>query len=89
MSVNGLKFVQGQYVSTPLEMKSGSYIYHGDAGHFRDWEFRTRLRIALFESASAGPVVAAENEEEETEDIYVSRLVRTQHFETSLDSELL
>ena len=52
-----------------METKSGSYIYHGDAGHFHGWEFRTRLRIALFESASAGPVVAAENEEEETEDM--------------------
>jgi len=68
MSVNGLKFVQGQYGSTPLETKSGSYIYHGEAGHFHDWEFRTRLRIVLFESASAGPVVAAE-EDEETEDM--------------------
>jgi len=69
MSVNGLKFLQGQYGSTPLETKSGSYIYHGDAGHFHDWEFRTRLRILLFESASADPVVAAEDEDEETEDM--------------------
>ena len=69
MSVNGLKFVQGQYGSTPLETKSGSYIYHGDAGHFHDWEFRAGLRIALFESASAGPVVAAEHEDEESEDM--------------------
>ena len=36
MSVNGLKFVQGQYGSTPLETKSGSYIYHGDAGRFHE-----------------------------------------------------
>ena len=69
MSVNGLKFVQGQYGSTPLETKSGSYIYLGDAGHFHDWEFRAGLRIALFESASAGPVVAAEHEDEESEDM--------------------
>ena len=25
--------------------KSGSYIYHGDAAHFHEWEFRTRLRV--------------------------------------------
>ena len=25
--------------------KSGSYIYHGDAASFHEWEFRTRLRV--------------------------------------------
>ena len=25
--------------------KSGSYIYHGDASAFHEWEFRTRLRV--------------------------------------------
>ena len=25
--------------------KSGSYIYHGDAATFHEWEFRTRLRV--------------------------------------------
>ena len=25
--------------------KSGSYIYHGDAANFHEWEFRTRLRV--------------------------------------------
>ena len=69
MSVNGSKFVQGQYGSTPLETKSGSYIYHGGVGHFHDWEFRTRPRIILFESASADPVVAAEDDDEESEDM--------------------
>ena len=24
--------------------KSGSYIYHGDASNFHEWEFRTQLR---------------------------------------------
>ena len=69
MSVNGLKFIHGQYGSTPLETKSGSYIYHGDAGHFHDWEFRTRLRIVLFESASADSAGAKEDEDEEPEDM--------------------
>ena len=31
-----------------LETKSGSYIYYGDAASFHDWEFRTRLRIRLW-----------------------------------------
>ena len=25
--------------------KSGSYIYHGEAANFHEWEFRTRLRV--------------------------------------------
>ena len=25
--------------------KSGSYIYHGDASQYHEWEFRTRLRV--------------------------------------------
>ena len=29
-----------------VESRSGAYIYHGDATHFHEWEFRTRLRIA-------------------------------------------
>ena len=29
----------------PQVTKSGSYIYHGDAAHFHEWEFRTRLRV--------------------------------------------
>ena len=28
-----------------LETKQGAYIYHGDAGSFHEWEFRTRLRM--------------------------------------------
>ena len=49
MSVAGLRF--GSDRSTvPLETKSGSYIYHGDAAHYHDWEFRTLLRIKLFDS---------------------------------------
>ena len=27
------------------ETKSGSYVYHGDAASFHEWEFRTRLRV--------------------------------------------
>ena len=28
------------------ETRTGAYIYYGDAASFREWEFRTRLRIA-------------------------------------------
>ena len=53
MSVAGLRFNPGTgQTSTPLETKSGSYIYYGDAASFHDWEFRTRLRIRLLEKSS-------------------------------------
>ena len=32
-------------ISPFQETKSGSYIYHGDAATFHEWEFRTRLRV--------------------------------------------
>jgi len=49
MSVAGLSFGSDQSTA-PLETKSGSYIYHGDAAHYHDSEFRTLLRIKLFDS---------------------------------------
>ena len=62
MSINGLRFNQERHSSAPLETKSGSYIYAGDAANFHDWQFRTLLRIRLYEqqleetSKSADPV---------------------------------
>ena len=62
MSINGLRFSQERHSSAPLETKSGSYIYAGDAANFHDWQFRTLLRIRLYEqqleetSKSADPV---------------------------------
>ena len=50
MSVAGLRFGSGRSSTAPLENKSGSYIYHRDAAHYHDWEFRTLLRIKLFDS---------------------------------------
>ena len=67
MSVNRLKFIYGQYGPTPLETKSISYIYHGDAGRFHDWKGRTGVAIVLFESASAVSVEAEEDEDEDGE----------------------
>ena len=49
MSVAGLRFGSDRSTA-PLETKSGSYIYHGDAARYHDWEFRTLLRIKLFDS---------------------------------------
>ena len=52
MSVAGLRFTRtaGQ-TSTPLETRSGSYIYNGDPAYFHDWEFRTLMRLRLYEDA--------------------------------------
>ena len=49
MSINGLRFSLERHSSAPLETKSGSYIYTGDASNFHDWSFRTLLRIRLYE----------------------------------------
>ena len=62
MSINGLRFSQERHSSAPLETKSGSYIYAADAANFHDWQFRTLLRIRLYEqqleemSKTADPV---------------------------------
>ena len=52
MSVAGLRLTRtaGQ-TSTPLETRSGSYIYDGDPAYFHDWEFRTLMRLKLYEDA--------------------------------------
>ena len=46
----GLRFTRtaGQ-TSTALETRSGSYIYNGDPAYFHDWEFRTLMRLKLYE----------------------------------------
>ena len=48
----GLRFTRtaGQS-STPLETRSGSYTYNGDPAYFHDWEFRTLMRLKLYEDA--------------------------------------
>ena len=52
MSVAGLRFTRtaGQ-TSILLETRSGSYIYDGDPAFFHDWEFRTLVRLKLYEDA--------------------------------------
>ena len=49
MSVARLRFGSDRSAS-PLETKSGPYTYYGDAAHYHDMEFRTLLRIKLFDS---------------------------------------
>ena len=49
MSEAGLRFGSDRSTA-PLETKSGSYIYHGDAANYHDWEFRTLLRIKFLDS---------------------------------------
>ena len=49
--------------AAPLETKIGSYIYYGVAAHYHDWEFRTLLRIKLFDSkkeVAASPTLSSE-----------------------------
>ena len=59
MSVAGLKFGAERLTSAPAETKSGSYIYDGNPQSFHDWEFRTLLRIRLFEESHPEEVVAS------------------------------
>ena len=49
MSVAGLRFGSDRSAA-PLEIKTGSSFYYGDAAHYHDWEFQTLLRIKLFDS---------------------------------------
>ena len=52
MSVAGLRFTRtAVQSSTPLETRSGSYIYNDDPAYFHDWEFRTLMRLKLYEDA--------------------------------------
>ena len=51
MSVAGLRYARSSYPSTPLETRSGSYINAGEPSTFHDWEFRTSMRLKLYEDA--------------------------------------
>ena len=51
MSVAGLRYARSSYSGTPLETRSGSYIYAGEPSTFHDWEFRTSMRLKLYEDA--------------------------------------
>ena len=51
MSVAGLRYSRGAGSGTPLEARSESYIFDGNPSTFRDWEFRTSMRLKLYEDA--------------------------------------
>ena len=51
MPVAGLRYARSSYSGTPLETRSGSYIYAGEPSTFHDWEFRTSMRLKLYEDA--------------------------------------
>ncbi|CAE7414696.1 CAX4 [Symbiodinium sp. CCMP2592] len=69
MSVAGLRYSRSTYSSTPLETRSGSYIYDGTPSTFHDWEFRTSMRLKLYEDAiRSKPKKTVEPEEEGSDD---------------------
>ena len=52
MSAAGLRYQPRTGATcTPLETRSGSHIYDGDPASFHDWEFRTLMRLKLYEDA--------------------------------------
>ena len=65
MSVAGLRYGAGQ-ANGYAETKSGSFIYHGDAASYHDWEFRTLLRVELLEAQEAALRKAATERRVET-----------------------
>ena len=72
MSVAGLRFSpdHGARATDPAETRSGSYIYGGDPAGFHDWEFRTKLRLRMYEEflrtkKTAKRTVKEEGEEED------------------------
>ena len=65
MSVAGLRYGAGQ-ANGYAETKSGSFIYHGDAASYHDWEFRTLLRVELLEAQEAALRRAATEKRVET-----------------------
>ena len=46
--------------STSLETRSWPYIYNGDPAYFHDWEFRTLMRLKLYEDAIKGKPVGTQ-----------------------------
>ena len=81
MSVAGLKFSadRADRLGGPLETKSGSYIFYGDPASFHDWEFRTRLRIKLFEQEIKDRKKKEEDAEEDEYMIFPDLSGETRH----------
>ena len=69
MSVAGLRFNRTHGASsTPLETRSGSYIYSGDPQSFHDWEFRTLMHLKLYEDAVRAKSKSTTAKEDEAPD---------------------
>ena len=49
MTVAGLRFRNKTYATAPSVTKNGVFIYDGNPADYREWEFRTELRIVAFE----------------------------------------
>ena len=45
MPLAGLRYQVTTFGRAPQETKSGSYVYHGTADGFHEWDFRTRIRV--------------------------------------------
>ena len=45
MSLAGLRYQATSFGAAPQETKSRSYVYHGTANGFHEWEFRTKIRV--------------------------------------------
>ena len=50
MSLAGLRYQATSFGTAPQERKSGSYVYHGTANGFHEWEFRTKIRVEFAKS---------------------------------------
>ena len=50
MSLAGLRYQATSFGTAPQETKSGSYVYHGTANGFHEWEFRTKIRVEFAKS---------------------------------------
>ena len=46
----GLRYQSTSFGTAPQETKSGSYVYHGTANGFHEWEFRTKIRVEFAKS---------------------------------------
>ena len=66
MSLAGLRYQATTFGTAPQETKSGSYVYHGTANGFHEWEFRTRIRVEFAKSKVKKKLLEQEAQKSET-----------------------
>ena len=66
MSLAGLRYQATTFGTAPQETKSGSYVYHGTANGFHEWEFRTRIRVEFAKSKIKKKLLEQEAQKSET-----------------------